>query len=85
MSLDHFVIPLSILCPVGKNVRKSFKVCTFSCPLKGPDNNKIMCIKYGSCKDLLEHLQRFEDFDVVPVEGIPEDEVFFEGVPMTSN
>ena len=40
-----------------------------------------MCIKYGPCKDLLDHLTSLEDTSVDPFEDIPEDEVSLEDVP----
>ena len=49
--------------------------------LDGPGDNKIMCIKYGPCKDLFELLTSLEDTDVDPFEEIPEDEVSLEGIP----
>ena len=41
-------------------------------------DEKIMCIKYGPCKDLLERLTSLEDTNADPCEEIPEDEVFLE-------
>ena len=49
--------------------------------LNGSDDEKIKCIKYGSCKDSLERLKCLENTDVDHVEGIPEDEVSLEDVP----
>ena len=40
-----------------------------------------MCIKYGPCKDLLEHFTSLEDTDFEPFEEIPKDEVSLEDVP----
>ena len=59
----------------------SFKICALSGSLDGSDDDKIMCIRYGPCKDLLERLTSLEDTDVDPFEEIPEDEVCLEDVP----
>ena len=59
----------------------SFKICTQSGSVDGSDDDKIMWIKYGPYKDLLERLSSLEDTDVDPFEEIPEDEVFLEDVP----
>ena len=45
------------------------------------DDDKIMCIKYGLCKDLLECLTSLEDAGVNLLEEIPEDKVSLEDVP----
>ena len=39
------------------------------------DDDKIMCIKCGPCRDLLEHLTSLEDTDIDPFEEIPDDKV----------
>ena len=59
----------------------SFKICALSGSLDRSDDDKIMCTKYGPCKDLLKRLTSLEDTDGDPFEEIPEDEVSLEGVP----
>ena len=67
--------------PKKESTNRSFKICAPSRSLDGSDDDKIMCIKYGPCKDLLERLTSLKDTDVDPFEEIPEDEVSLEGVP----
>ena len=59
----------------------SFKICAQNGSFDGSDDDKIMCIKYGPCKDLLERLTSLEDTSVDPFEEITEDEVSLEDVP----
>ena len=67
--------------PKKESTNWSFKICALSGSLDGSDDDKILCIKYGPCKDLIELLTRFEDTDVDPFEDIPEDERSLEDVP----
>eukprot|EP00112_Aurelia_sp_Birch-Aquarium-sp1_P023728 Seg7187.4 transcript_id=Seg7187.4/GoldUCD/mRNA.D3Y31 product="hypothetical protein" pseudo=true protein_id=Seg7187.4/GoldUCD/D3Y31 len=57
-----------------------FKICALSGALDGSEDDQIMCIKYGSCKDLLARLQGLEESDVDPFEAILEDDVLMEDV-----
>ena len=67
--------------PNNESTNWSFKICARSGSLNGSDDDKIMYIKYGPCKDLLERLTSFEDTGIDPLEEIPEDEVSLEDVP----
>ena len=67
--------------PKKESTNWSFRICTLSGSLDDSDDGKIMSIKYGQCRDLLECLKSLEDTDVDPFEEIPEDEVSLEGVP----
>ena len=67
--------------PKTESTNWSFKICALSGSLDGSDDDKIMCMKYGPCKDSLERLTTLEDADVYLIEEIPEDEVSLEGVP----
>ena len=66
--------------PKKESTNWSFKICALSRSFDGSDDDKILCIKYGPCKDLIERLTRFEGTDVDPFEEIPEDERSLEDV-----
>ena len=66
--------------PKKESTNWSFKICA-SGSLDGSDDDKIMCIKYDPCKDLLGRLTSLEDTDVDPFEEIIEDEDSLEDVP----
>ena len=53
--------------------RKSCKMCGLSGALDSYEDDQIMCIKYGPCKDLLARLQGLEESDIDPFEAIPDD------------
>ena len=60
--------------------KESFKICALSGALDGSEDDQIMCIKYGPCKDLLARLQGLEESDIDPFEAIPDDDVLQEDV-----
>lgn len=61
--------------------RKRYKICGSKWSPDGLDDDKIMYVKYGLFKDLLERLRSLEDIDFDPFKRIPEDEVCLEDVP----
>ena len=67
--------------PKKESTNWSFKLCALSGSIEGSDDDKIMCIRCGSCKDLLECLTSLEDTGVDPFEEFPEHEASLEGVP----
>ena len=66
--------------PRKESTNWSFKICALSGSLDRSNDDKIMCIKYGPCKDLPECLTSLEDTDVDPLKEIPEDELSLEDV-----
>ena len=56
--------------PKKESTNWSFKICALSGSLDGSDDDKILCIKHGPCKDIIERLTRFEDTDVDPIEEV---------------
>ena len=67
--------------PNKESTNWSFKLRLVSGSLGGSDDDKIMCIKYGTCIDLLVRLISLEDTDADPFEEIPDEEVSLEGIP----
>ena len=47
-----------------ESTNASFKICALIGSLDGSDDEKIICIKYGQCKDLFERLTNLKDNDV---------------------
>ena len=61
-------------------IRKSFKACALSSSLDGSEDNELMCIKHGPCKELLSRLQSIEEEDIDPFDEITEDNIAQEDV-----
>lgn len=65
-------------------IKKSFKVCTLSSNLDGPEDDQIMCIKHGLCQSLLPRLQVFhqeeEETDPFKCTTVSEEEMAQEDV-----
>ena len=58
--------------PRKESTNWSLKLCALSGSLDGTADDKIMCIKNGTCKGLLERLTSLEDTDGDPFEEIRE-------------